>query len=178
DKKDTNPFSESWEDSDLVLVVENEIFHVHRQILSIHSPVFKAMLSTQFKEAEAKEIPLPEKKADEVLNFLKQLYMKDRDEITLDKMEHLLRLADEYQTKSVFDVCLNYLKVLPGSKENAVRTLFLTNMAAMARGDRRLDIVRSGCYNLIKDMSLQDIVKKDDFKNLERDNVEVSGVLL
>ena len=98
--------------------------------------------------------------------------------LTVDKMEHLLRLADEYQTKSVFDVCLNYLKVLPGSKENAVSTLFLTNMAAMARGDRRLDIVRSGCYNLIKDMSLQDIVKKDDFKNLERDNVEVSGVLL
>lgn len=87
-------------------------------------------------------------------------------------MEHLLRLADEYQTKSVFDVGLNYLKVLPGSKENAVRTLFLTNMTAMARGDRRLDIVRSGCYNLIKDMSLQDIVKKDDFNNLERDSVE------
>ena len=65
-----------------MLVVENERFHVHRQILSIHSPVFKAMLSNQFKEAEAKETPLPEKKADEVLNFLKQLYMKDRGEIT------------------------------------------------------------------------------------------------
>ena len=47
-----------------------------------YSPVFKAMLSNRFKEAEAKESPLPEKKADEVLNFLKQLYMKDRDEIT------------------------------------------------------------------------------------------------
>ena len=67
-----------------MLVVENERFHVHRQILSIHSPVFKATLSTQFKEAEAKEISLPEKKADEVLNFLKQLYMKDRDEITCE----------------------------------------------------------------------------------------------
>ena len=67
-----------------MLVVENERFHVHRQILSIHSPVFKAMLSNQFKEAEAKEIPLPEKKADEVLNFLKQLCMKDRDEITCE----------------------------------------------------------------------------------------------
>ena len=42
------------------------------------------MLSTQLKEAEAKEISLPEKKADEVLNFLKQLYMKDRDEITCE----------------------------------------------------------------------------------------------
>lgn len=53
-------------------------------MLSIHWPVFKAMLSNQFKEAEAKEIPLPEKKVDEVLNFLKQLYMKDRDEITCE----------------------------------------------------------------------------------------------
>ena len=74
-----------------MLVVENERFHVHRQILSIHSPVFKAMLSTQFKEAEAKEISLPEKKADEVLNFLKQLYMKDRDEITCEYVSNNVR---------------------------------------------------------------------------------------
>ena len=76
---ETNPFAESWEDSDLVLVVEDEKFHVHRQILSIHSPVFKAMLNTQFKEATAKEIPLPGKKADEILDFLKQMYVKESD---------------------------------------------------------------------------------------------------
>ena len=80
--KEINPFSEPWEDSDLVLVVEDKRFHVHRQILSLHSPVFKAMLNSQFKEATANEIPLPGKKADEILSFLKQLYMKERNGIT------------------------------------------------------------------------------------------------
>ena len=41
----------------------------------------------------------------------------------------------------------------------------------MAREDSRLDSVRSECYKLIKDISLTDIVGKDHFKNLERDNV-------
>ena len=80
--EETHPFCEPWEESDLVLVVENKKFHVHRQILSIHSPVFKAMLNTQFKEATANEIPLPGKKPNEILDFLKQLYLKERDGIT------------------------------------------------------------------------------------------------
>lgn len=80
--EEINPFSEPWEDSDLVLMVEDEKFHVHRQILSLHSPVFKAMLHSQFKEATANEIPLPGKKANDILSFLKQLYLKERDGIT------------------------------------------------------------------------------------------------
>ena len=76
-------FSEHWEGSDVILVVENEKFHVHRQMLSLHSPVFKAMLnSAMFKEATAKEIPSPEKNADEILDFLNILYLKERDAIT------------------------------------------------------------------------------------------------
>ncbi|KAK2570678.1 hypothetical protein P5673_004365 [Acropora cervicornis] len=77
-----NPFSEPWEDSDLIFVVEEEKFHVHRQIMSIHSPVFKAMFtSVGFKEATATEIPLPGKKADEFLPFLKLLYVTKYDEV-------------------------------------------------------------------------------------------------
>ena len=76
------PFSEPWEDSDLIFVVEEEKFHVHRQIMSIHSPVFKAMFaSVGFKEATATEIPLPGKKADEFLPFLKLLYVTKYDEV-------------------------------------------------------------------------------------------------
>ena len=69
----------------MILVVENEKFHVHRLILSMNSPVFKAMFKSQFKEATADEIPLPEKKASEVLNFLKQIYfqyIEERVEVT------------------------------------------------------------------------------------------------
>ena len=67
-------FSEPWEDSDVILVVENEQFHVHRLILSMNSPVFKAMFKSQFKEATAKKIPLPGKKPNEVLDFLIKVY--------------------------------------------------------------------------------------------------------
>ena len=76
-----HPFSEPWEDSDLVLAVEDEKFYVHRQILSLHSPVFKAMLSSQ-KEGTATEIPLAGEKAKEVLDFLKVLYLKETEGIT------------------------------------------------------------------------------------------------
>ena len=67
-------FSEPWEDSDLILKIENEKFHVHRLILRMNSPVFKAMFKPQFKEASSSEIELPKKKANEVLDFLKQIY--------------------------------------------------------------------------------------------------------
>ena len=45
-------FSEPWEDSDLILIVEDEKFHVHRLILSMNSPVFKAMFKSGFQEAK------------------------------------------------------------------------------------------------------------------------------
>lgn len=57
-------FSEPWEDSDVILVVEDEKFHVHRLILSMNSPVFKTMFKSEFKEASSNEISLPGKKAD------------------------------------------------------------------------------------------------------------------
>ena len=67
-------FSEPWEDSDVILVVENEKFHVHRLILSMNSPIFKTMFKSGFKESTANEIHLPEKKAIGVLDFLKIIY--------------------------------------------------------------------------------------------------------
>ena len=91
-EKVKHPFSEPWEDSDMILVVEDEKFHVHRVILSINSPVFKAMFRSQFKEATANEIPLPEKKAKEVLDFLKLIYhehISEPAEIT-SKFEKLM----------------------------------------------------------------------------------------
>ena len=76
------PFSEPWEDSDLILVVEDEKFHVHRQILSLHSPVFKAMLNSDIKEKTATEIPLEGKKMAEVLDFLNLLYLRESEGIS------------------------------------------------------------------------------------------------
>ena len=56
-------FSEPWKFSDVVLVVEDQKFHVHRSTLSIWSPVFETMFTSMFKEKNINEIPLPGKKA-------------------------------------------------------------------------------------------------------------------
>ena len=90
--------------------------------------------------------------------------------MTVDKVEHLLKLADEYQTKSVFNVCVNLLKnEVAGSKEKAMSILYLANTTDMARKDEKLDVVRKVCYDYIKGMALQKIMEKEDFKNLEQD---------
>ena len=72
--KPTHEFLSPWEDSDLVLVVENQNLHVHSIILKMASPVFKAMLSGEFKEKNQQEISLPGKKADQFVDFLRQIY--------------------------------------------------------------------------------------------------------
>ena len=78
-------FSKPWEDSDIILVVEEQKFHVHRVMLSMASPVFKAMLSGGFKEKAAAEIPLRGKKADEMTDLLKQIYSQHQGDITSRK---------------------------------------------------------------------------------------------
>ena len=56
-------FLEPWKLSDVVLVVEDQKFHVHRSFLAVWSPVFEKMFTTEFKEKNNDEIPLPGKKA-------------------------------------------------------------------------------------------------------------------
>ena len=63
-------FSEPWKLSDVVLVVEEQRFHVHRNTLAFWSPVFKRTFSSDFKEKNSDEIPLPGKKASEIKELL------------------------------------------------------------------------------------------------------------
>jgi len=92
--------------------------------------------------------------------------------ITVDKVYHLLKLADEYQAMSVFDLCVKCLKDEPKTEENAVGVFYLANSTVMAREDERLDFARWKCTDVIKNMELTDIVGKKDFKNLDRDSLE------
>ncbi|XP_044178304.1 uncharacterized protein LOC114967625 [Acropora millepora] len=168
-----HPFSEAWRGSDLIFVVEEERFHVHRPIMSIHSPVFEAMLnSVGFKEATATEIPLPGKKANEFLDFLELLYMKKIDEVQLNQVEHLLKLADEYQARGIVDVCVKMLKSEARSKDNAVKILHLATCTPGVRDDERLILVRKQCYELMKNMELKETQGKESYKNLEKDALE------
>lgn len=86
-------------------------------------------------------------------------------------VDHLLKLADEYQVMSVLDLCVKCLRDESKSKHNAVRILYLANATVMAREDERLAIARWKCTDLIENMELTDIVGKMDFRNLDRDSL-------
>lgn len=68
--------------SDVILVVEGFKLHVHKQVLTEKSPVFKRMLKSDFKEKHQKEIPLPGKRIKDFEEFLWTLYHPEFRPIT------------------------------------------------------------------------------------------------
>lgn len=163
-------FSEQWEDSDVILVVENEQFHVHRLILSLNSPVFKAMFKSQFKEATANEILLPGKKSNEMLDFLTKVYRphhtKRELQITMENVEHLLLLSDEYQvTEPIFKPCVKFLDEEPKTMENVIKILSLAELY-------NLEKVRQDCNDLLKGMSLETLSDTVQFQSIDRDKLQ------
>lgn len=67
-------FSSPWDLSDVVLVVEERKFHVHKNALSIWSPVFEKMFTLPFAERNAGEIVLPGKRREELEILLRLIY--------------------------------------------------------------------------------------------------------
>ena len=103
-------FAEPWKLSDVVLVVEEQRFHVHRSTLAFWSPVFERMFTSDFKEKNSDEIPLPGKKASEIKELLQIMYTSLEEKvITSDNCYFLLDLAREYQIASITRKCEDFL---------------------------------------------------------------------
>ena len=113
-------FSEPWKCSDAVLVVEDQKFHVHRYILAMWSPVFEKMFTSEFKEKNSCEIPLPDKKASEIKELLLIIYLnisgKAWNTVTNENCYFLVKLADEYQMEEIFKRCEDVLVSLVSNK--------------------------------------------------------------
>jgi len=102
-------FSQPWELSDVVLLVEGYRFHVHRSILGMWSPVFSRMFASEFKEKTAKEIPLPRKKASEIHEMLLVIYPTSSKHIDECNFFFLLNFAREYMMTKLTEKCEDYL---------------------------------------------------------------------
>lgn len=66
----------------LLLVVEGQKIQVNKAVLSEHSTVFNTMFNSNFKESTAKEIVLEDKKAVDVVEFLKCFYPNMKHPVT------------------------------------------------------------------------------------------------
>lgn len=72
----------AFPETDVILVVEDRNIHVNKAVLSQHSPIFDTMFKSNFTERTAKEIPLVEKKADDVVEFLGCFYPNMKHPLT------------------------------------------------------------------------------------------------
>ena len=123
-----NIFSQPWNDSDVVLVVEDNEFHVHRYMLSMQSPVFKAMFNGNFKDATEKKNELKDDKYEAMLLFLQLLYppnMLDENKGNVDindeNILQILEVADKYTAINVIKQCMRETERL--KPENTMRLL-------------------------------------------------------
>lgn len=103
-QKEDSPFSKPWEDSDAVLIVEEKKLHVHSNILSFFSPVFKSMFNSGFRESKTKTVDMKDKNYDDVVNLLKMIYPQhgiDLWQATISELQVMMTLIEEYMIKSL-----------------------------------------------------------------------------
>ena len=134
-------FSKPWELSDVLLVVEEERFHVHRCILGMWSEVFSTMFTSQFKEKTAEEVPLPGKKSDQIKEMLLVIYPTSAKPIDESNYAFLLDLAKEYMMTMITEKCEKYLVGRLGSA---------VNVHGLCKcGNIRYYVVKGDCLELL-----------------------------
>ena len=117
-KTDETLFAEPWNGSDMVLLVEEKEIHVHKCILIMQSPVFKAMFDGHFKEAGQNKITLEEKNFQSMVQFLKALYPPSMIETAKSPLNDstrlsIMALAEEYQCVNLIKQYMNDFEITP-----------------------------------------------------------------
>ena len=164
-------FSRPWKMSDVVLVVEDEKFHVHRNVLALWSPVFEKMFTSNFREKSKGEIRLPGKQAESVKTLLLMIYPPANDEIALDNYNAILELAHEYQISSIVEKCEDFLVKLAGRISSPMASLCkydedILSLIILAQ-NYKLERVRYACVQCAGKLSLTELKEHDLYDQIE-----------
>ena len=88
---------------------------------------------------------------------------------SVNNVEHLLKLADEYQVKGILDLCASCLMNEPKTESNAMKILLLAQQY-------RLNNIAKSCYSILTKMKLERLEKYEEFPLLNDENLR--GILL
>lgn len=98
---------------DLEVTVDKEHrFKAHKAILAARSPVFSAMLTSDFKEARTNLLEINDVSPEAFELFLHFLYteeIKSDLEVFQNKLSEILYLAEKYSTDTLKNICQLYL---------------------------------------------------------------------
>lgn len=112
---------------DCIIEVEGQSIPVHRCILAAKSSVFKAMLTLPVKESIEKKIRFPNEKLNIINLFLDYIYQGFViiDDMKLDDILALTRLAHQYEINDLFNACRSLLYEQLISAENIIEVYLL-----------------------------------------------------
>ncbi|XP_045208087.2 uncharacterized protein LOC123559973 [Mercenaria mercenaria] len=104
-----NTFLEkTWKD-DFTFIIESRKLYTVKAVLAYVSPVFDRMFQSDFKEKNQDEMELPNKKFDDVLEFLHCVCPGKQTDICDQNVYRLLPLAEEYQVSYLKSRCEDFL---------------------------------------------------------------------
>ena len=163
-------FNQPWKLSDVILVVEEEKFHVHRAVLALSSPVFEKMFSSEFQEKDKKEVTLPDKKAGEVEELLLMLYPSVAEkQITEENCFFLVNLAHEYQIEAIVRRCEDFMveNIKTKAKDCIIAELIFARKYELVRLKRAtLDQAYNLSLEELKNDKMYDQIEEDDLVDI------------
>ena len=172
DQEDSLDFSQPWQFSDVVLVVEEDGFHVHRSILGMWSEVFTTMFTSQFKEKAAEEIPLPGKKSAEIKEMLLVIYPTSAKPISESSCTFLLDLAKEYMMAKLTEKCDTYLmdRLLSTYRGfSIIRKDYCLELLEIAQ-NHGLTRLQTACIEKAKEMKFKDLKNHKMYEKISSSN--------
>ncbi|GMT01644.1 hypothetical protein PENTCL1PPCAC_23818 [Pristionchus entomophagus] len=97
----------------VTLVIGEKKIQVSKEYLVIHSPFFAAMFYGKFSEKGKDEVEIKGVVYEDFLDLLHLIFVRTM-EITDRTLLHILKLADQFQMKSVMDLALKHLSQTNG----------------------------------------------------------------
>ncbi|XP_031567478.1 uncharacterized protein LOC116302336 [Actinia tenebrosa] len=158
-------FSSPWQNSDLVLIIEDQKIHVHRIILQMTSPV----LCNFLKETDSNEVPLLRTNVNDFVDLLRVIYPQFKNKInsffltTVENIEQIYRLAEEYQIESVMEVCREHLIHVKKTSTNAMKILVTAQVCNVHEA-------RKQCYEILKGLTVDELKNDDYFEDLDEES--------
>ena len=171
DQEDSLDFSQPWQFSDVVLVVEEDRFHVHRCILGMWSEVFTTMFTSQFKEKTAEEIPLPGKKSAEIKEMLLVIYPTSAKPISESSCTFLLDLAKEYMMAKLTEKCETYLmnRLFSTFRLGGGKNCYALELLEIAQ-NHGLNRLQTACIEEAKKMKFKDLKNHNMYEKISSSN--------
>uniref|UniRef100_A0A0K8SMA1 BTB and MATH domain-containing protein 43 n=1 Tax=Lygus hesperus TaxID=30085 RepID=A0A0K8SMA1_LYGHE len=153
---------------DVTVVVQGQVFKVHKSVLAAHSPVFARMFSLDMKESNQNEVTIEDCEPSTFEALLKWLYLEEVEGIEQVHYE-LLPLADKYDIDALKRICERSLSDAI-SVENAIKTLRLADL-------HRASFLKKKSLHFIK-TCVPEIAKTEDWPSLVNDPKLCEEVML